>query len=76
MSEKRTFLPMMWPEGEPNLGEGVSRPKDSARTRLYNLLVTFSSARPMRMTLQAETKRHAMKYAKARWPEATIEILE
>lgn len=76
MSEKRTFLPMMWLEGEPNLGEGVSRPKAKARTKLFNVLVTFSSARPMRMTLQAETKRHAMKYASNRWPEATIEILE
>lgn len=76
MNKKPTFLPMMWLEGEPNLGEGVSRPKHKARTRAFSVLVTFTSAKPMRMTLMAETKKHAIKYASNRWPEATIEVLE
>lgn len=76
MNRKAAFLPLMWQEGEPNLGEGVSRPKNSARTRLYNLLVTFTQTKPMRMSIRAESKRHAIKYANNRWPQATIEVLE
>jgi len=76
MNKKTTFLPMMWLEGEPNLGEGVSRPNPKARTKLFNVLVTFTQTKPMRMTIRAETKRHAIKYASNRWPQATIEVLK
>lgn len=74
MNNKPGFLPLMWQEGEPNLGEGISRAKPKARTKLFALLVTFTQTKPMRMTIRAETKRHAIKYAKNRWPNATIEV--
>jgi hypothetical protein len=64
------------PEDEPNLGEGVSRPKPSARTREYRLLIYFQKAKPMKVSLFAETPKHALKYAGNRWPGATVELLK
>lgn len=70
------LTPLSWPEGEPNLGEGVSRPTARARAKTYSILVRFSQAKPMKATIKAESQRHALKYAKNRWPLATIEILK
>jgi hypothetical protein len=65
------------PEGEPNLGEGVSRPRPGARLRHYRMHVAFQQARPMAMIIAAENKKRAMFYARNRWPLAkSIEITE
>lgn len=57
------------------IGEGISRPVEGAKTRKYILLVRLESGQPMRVTLWAETKRHALKYGKNRWPTAAVEVL-
>lgn len=75
MNRKPLFLPLLWDEGTPNLGEGVSRPKAKARTKPFTVLVKFNQTKPMRVTLMAETARHAKKYASNRWPDSTIEVL-
>jgi hypothetical protein len=37
------------------------------------LIVYQPHLRPMTVTMKAETKQHAIKYAKARWPGAEVE---
>lgn len=71
-----SMLPLRWAE-EPTgarYGEGVSRPKAGRRTREYRLLVFQSGAQPLTWITRAETKRHAIKYAEARWPGAEVEV--
>jgi len=54
-------------------GEGISRPVANARTKPFTLIVYQPHLRPMTVTMKAETKQHAIKYAKARWPGAEVE---
>lgn len=61
-------------EERGNHGDGISRPVAKARTKPIQLRVTAQGQRPMLVTLPAETKRHAIKYAKARWPGAVVEV--
>lgn len=64
-------------EGEPNLGEGVSRPRSSARLRHYRMRVEFQQSNPMVMIIAAENKRKAEFYARNRWPLAkSIQVTE
>ncbi len=73
----KTALEALSPaEEEPNLGDGISRPQPNARTREYRLLIYFQKAKPMKVSLMAETQKHALKYASNRWPTATVEILK
>ena len=41
---------------------------------MYRIRVNEPGARPMLVTLPAETKRHAIRYAENRWPEASVEV--
>jgi hypothetical protein len=54
-------------------GEGISRPVANARTKSFTLTVFQPNSRPMTVTMRAETKTAAIKYAKARWPGATVQ---
>ncbi len=63
------------PEEEPNLGEGISRPSNLARAREHRLLISFARAKPMKVTLLAESPKAAIKYASNRWPGATVQPL-
>lgn len=76
--EKPALVPQLsWPEGEPNLGVGISRPHHKARTREFKLLVTFQTSKPMRMTILAESIGKAKLYASNRWPLAkNIEVIK
>jgi hypothetical protein len=66
-----------WQEDEqPNLGEGISRPKAKAKTTMFKLLVKPSRSMPMTVMLPAENKAAAVRYAQARWPQAEIAVLE
>jgi hypothetical protein len=58
---------------ESRHGEGISRPVFQARTRLYTLRVRQPQQRPMVMTMRAESKAAAIRYAQARWPNAAVE---
>lgn len=72
---KREIMPLHWEENPDNrLGDGISRPMPKARTREHRLIVYPQGARPMYWTVRAETKTHAMKYAQARWPGASVEV--
>jgi hypothetical protein len=55
-------------------GEGISRPVANARTRSFTLIVYQPNSRPMTVTMRAETKTAAIRYAKARWPGSEVEL--
>jgi hypothetical protein len=64
-----------WHEQEPaNLGEGISRPMRGAASKPFDLLVKPLKAMPMKVTLMAETKAAAFRYAVARWPGAEVSL--
>lgn len=70
------MLPWQWAE-EPSIskhGEGISRPMPGVRTRDYTVIVYIQGARPLTWITRAETKRHAIRYAEARWPGAAVEV--
>jgi len=56
-------------------GEGISRPIAGAKTKEFRVKVKQVGASPMYVQMRAESKRHALKYAKARWPVSQIEVL-
>jgi hypothetical protein len=70
------MLPWQWREDESTSkhGDGISRPRPKARTREFRLIIYPQGARPMTWITQAESKRHAIRYAEARWPGATVEV--
>lgn len=55
-------------------GDGISRPRPGSRTREYRVIVYPTGARPLTWITRAETKRHAIQYAEARWPGAAVEV--
>lgn len=71
------LLSFTWNEdGYTNrFGEGVSRPKKGARCKLHNLSVENAGGMPMKVTLPAESKAAALRYARSRWPEASVSYL-
>lgn len=73
---KRSLDALFPPEEQPNLGEGISRPRNPNRAREYRLVVTFDRAKPMRVLLMAETANKAVKYAQNRWPAAVVELIQ
>jgi hypothetical protein len=70
------MLPWQWADGPQTSqhGDGISRPQPKARTREFRLIVYPQGAQPMTWITRAETKRHAIRYAEARWPGATVEV--
>lgn len=66
-----------WADDEPSSthGEGISRPARDARTREYCVLVFQKGSEPMTWTTRAESKRHAIRYALNRWPNAVAEVV-
>lgn len=54
----------------PNLGEGVSRTSERGAV-LWDVEVTFPSAKPMKSTVLARTKAQALKFTRNRYPAAT-----
>ena len=68
------MLPFQWEEPiRGSFGPGVSRPALPERARKFTLVVRQQAARPMKVTLLAENKKLALRYATARWPEAQVE---
>lgn len=70
------MLPWQWREEEPTSkhGDGISRPKPKARTQQYRLIVYPQGSQPITWITRAESKRHAIRYAQARWPGAEVEV--
>jgi hypothetical protein len=70
------IVPFSWREEEhaSRYGEGVSRPKAGNRTRQFRLMVFRQGAQPMVWITRAESQRHALRYAEARWPGAVVEV--
>jgi hypothetical protein len=68
---------LSWIDGDNRVkrGEGISRPVANARTKSFTLIVYQPRLQPMTVTMRAETKTAAIKYAKARWPGATVETM-
>lgn len=67
-------VPFQWEEEEKGTyGDGISRPRPAARTREYKLIIYPRGARPVTWFTKAETKRHAIKYARNRWPGCEVE---
>lgn len=70
------MLPWQWRE-EPTTskhGDGISRPRPKTRTKEFRLIVYPQGAQPMTWITRAESKRHAIRYAEARWPGAAVEV--
>jgi hypothetical protein len=67
-----------WDDNHPQAqyGDGISHPRKGSKTKLYKLLVRNSQMAAMKVELKAETKRDAVRYGKARWPEAAIEVVK
>jgi hypothetical protein len=71
-SEPITF---QWQEHPQGLfGPGVSRPAEPKRAKPFTLLVKQQTARPIKVTLMAESKTLAKRYAANRWPGAVVEV--
>lgn len=70
------MLPWQWREDETTSqhGDGISRPRPKTRTKEFRLIVYPVGARPMTWITRAESKRHAIRYAQARWPGAAVEV--
>lgn len=67
-------VPFQWQEENTGrFGDGISRPAPKTRTRQYRVLVYPMGAQPMTWITRAESRRHAIKYAQARWPGAAVD---
>ena len=77
MTKRTTALvPWQWNDELPTTrhGEGVSRPQSGMKTREFRLLVFKPGSQPLTWITRAESTRHAIRYAKARWPGAEVEV--
>lgn len=63
-------------DDEAQLGDGVSRAVPGEPTEPYTVMVKLPGARPMRLTLHAESLEHAIRYASARWPKGLVYAAE
>lgn len=66
---------LLWQEDAPkgSFGPGISRAREGERTKQFTLRVRQGVAQPMKVTLHAANKKDAVKFARNRWPGATVE---
>lgn len=62
-------------ESKSQHGDGVSRAVPGAKTKMFRIRVSQVGASPMFVELRAESKTHAAKYAKARWPMSDVKVM-
>ena len=68
------MIPLHWEEPvRGSFGPGVSRPAEPKRAKKFTLVVRQQMSRPMKVTLLAENKKLALRYAANRWPGAAVE---
>lgn len=73
MSEFTVLIPWKEPEEHaPTLGDGLSRPKRTDKTKPVTVMVRIPGARPMRWTVNAPSQKAALTYAQNRWPHAHV----
>ena len=67
-----------WVDTHPQAqyGDGISNPRKGAQTSLYKLLVRGPQMAAIKVELKAETQRDAVRYGKARWPGAAVEVVK
>lgn len=72
------LIPNQWNDGPAGakFGDGISRPLPKARTKAFRLEVKPVDAPLFIWTINAESMRKAMSYAKARWPGSTTKMLK
>jgi len=72
-----SLVPWQWDDDLPTSrhGEGVSRPRPGITTREFRVLVVKPGSQPLTWITRAESKRHAIGYAQARWPGAAVEVV-
>lgn len=74
---KKEVINFQWQEETTSrYGDGVSHPKKGAKTKHFNLLVRNGNTPVMKVQLKAESKKAALKYCKARWPNAVIKVID
>jgi len=56
-------------------GDGISHPKKGVKTKAFKILVRNGQMAAMKVELRAESKKAAISYGKARWPNAAIEVI-
>ena len=61
-------------EATPQLGDGLSRPRPEEVVERVTVDVRFSGMRPMRWTVPAPSPAAALRYARNRWPQATVSL--
>jgi hypothetical protein len=71
------LVPWHWGDDLPTSrhGEGISRPRPGITTREFRVLVFKPGSQPLTWITRAESKRHAIGYAQARWPGAAVEVV-
>lgn len=69
---------MMWDVTDPaaQIGIGLSRPATLKGLTKFKLVVKLTDQSQMIFRTKAENKTSALKYAKNRWPSATIVSVE
>lgn len=73
-----TLSRFQWDDAQEGsmFGDGISHAKPGYKTRIYALQVRLADSTPMKVHLPAENKKAALKYAKARWPQAMVQHCE
>jgi len=70
----KEIVPFQWEEPTKGaFGPGISRPAVAKSARKFTVVVRQQAARPMKVTLLAENRKRALRYAQARWPGAAVE---
>lgn len=74
---KKEAIAFQWNDSDKTAqyGDGISHPVRGAKTKSYKLIVKGAQISPMKVELKAETQKHALRYGKARWPGAVIELV-
>jgi len=55
--------------------EGVTRPEKDVKTKKFMFMVRGIGNAPMKLSIYAENKTKAVKYAKARWNDCRLELI-
>ena len=55
--------------------EGVTRPEKDVKTKKFMFMVRGIGNAPMKLSIYAENKTKAVKYAKARWNDCKLELI-
>ena len=75
---KKEPITFQWQEddAQSRYGDGISHAKKGVKNKAFKLLVRNAQRAVMKVELQAENKTAALRYGKARWPNAAIEVVK